>query len=64
MQMIPVQSSSISAIGYDEETETLKVTFVNGRSYEFSNFPPDEFEAFKNAPSIGSYFNDNIKGQY
>jgi hypothetical protein len=64
MNMIPVQSSSISAIGYDEQSETLSIRFNNGRTYEFNGVPPEEFEALKNAPSIGSYFNDNIKGQY
>jgi hypothetical protein len=62
--MIPVVSSNVESIGYDEETQTLRVRFLNGSEYDYKNVPIIEFEQLKNAQSIGSYLNRNIKGNY
>ncbi len=64
IEKIPVVSSNIEAIGYDEDTSTLRVWFSNGSTYEYSNVPVLEFEQLKLAPSIGSYLARNIKGNY
>lgn len=64
IRMIPVVSSNVESIGYDSETQTLRVSFLNGSTYEYKNVPDIEFENFKNAPSIGSYLAHNIKGRY
>jgi len=37
---------------------------LNGRIYRFFEVPQYVFEAFMQAPSLGRYFNDNIKGAY
>jgi hypothetical protein len=61
----PVQSSAISAIDYDDETQELGVTFrQGGPRYSFPNVPQDEFEAFAGSDSPGRYFLSNIKGNY
>lgn len=60
----PVTSSNIEAIGYDEETQTLRVWFKNGGAYDYDKVPKEEFEALQNASSVGSYFASNIKGKY
>ncbi len=62
--MIPVASSNIESIGYDEETQILRVRFLNGAMYEYKNLPIMEYEQLKNAPSVGSYFNRNIARNY
>lgn len=59
-----VSSSNIEAVGYDEETETLRVWFLNGSAYDYSGVGRMEYEALKAAPSVGSYLHQNIKGQY
>ena len=64
IEMIPVSSSNVESIGYDAETQTLQIRFLNGGVYLYRNVPPMEFEQLLNAPSIGSYFNRNIKGSY
>lgn len=64
MEMIPVQSSNLSAIGYDPETETLQVDFLNGSSYEYKNVPLVVYQGLMEAPSHGSYLNREIKGRY
>lgn len=62
--MLPVVSSNVESIGYDEGTQTLRVRFLSGSEYDYKNVPVMEFEQLKNAPSVGSYLNRNIKGNY
>lgn len=62
--MIMVSSSNIMAIGYREDIQTLRVQFLNGSIYDYTNFPLVEFEQFRNAPSLGSYLYHNIRGKY
>lgn len=64
MEMIPVDSSNISAIGYNSETMTLKIEFNNGRAYEYYNVPQAEFDNLLNAGSKGQYANQNIYKVY
>lgn len=59
-----VSSSNLEAIGYDEDTETLRVWFLNGTAYDYSGVGLMEYEALRDAPSVGSYLARNIKGQY
>lgn len=59
-----VVSSNIESIGFDENTQTLRVKFFNGATYDYKNVSIMAFEQLKNASSIGSYFNRNIKGNY
>ncbi len=39
MQMEPVDSSNVSAVGYDPVTETLHVKYKGGPLYEYSGVP-------------------------
>lgn len=65
LPMRPVSSSNIASIGYDEATSDLYVTFLgSGRTYKYENVPPGEFSMLERAGSVGSYFAENIKGQY
>lgn len=59
-----VSSSNVEAIGYHEESETLRVWFLNGTTYDYSGVGMMEFEALRDAPSVGSYLARNIKGSY
>lgn len=59
-----VSSSNIEAIGYDEESETMRIWFLNGSIYDYSGVGIMEYEGLKNAPSLGSYMHQNIRGQY
>lgn len=64
IEMIPVTSSNIESIGYDEGTQILRIRFLTGAVYEYKNVPIMEFEQLKNAPSVGSYLNRNIARGY
>jgi hypothetical protein len=60
----PLNSSAISLVEYDDETQELTVTFANGQSYDLTGVPPDMYEGLINASSAGKYFNTYLKGQY
>ena len=59
----PVESNQVKAIGYDEATKTLAVTFTRGTGaiYHYPDVSKETFEAFKSAESIGKFFGQHIK---
>ncbi|MGF6806257.1 hypothetical protein OKW30_001383 [Paraburkholderia sp. Clong3] len=65
--MDSVESSQIHSIGYDPSTGTLAVRFKDGKTgaptslYYYSNFTPSNFEALRQAESIGSHFYRRIR---
>ncbi|MES2429381.1 MAG: KTSC domain-containing protein [Bacteroidota bacterium] len=59
-----ITSSNIEAVGYDEDSQTLRIWFLNGSVYDYSGVGIMEFEGLRDAPSLGSYLYQNIKGQY
>jgi len=64
MDMINVDSSNISAVGYDAESSTLQVEFNNGATYQYFDVPERLFEGLRDADSVGKYLAVNIKGSY
>ena len=62
--MQPVSSSNISAVGYDAESQTVYIQFMNGSTYAYKGVPEHEFENLRTAPSVGSYLNRNYKNVY
>jgi hypothetical protein len=63
-EMIPVSSSNIESIGYDEQNEQVYVKFLNGSLYVYKGVPLHEFENLRDAPSLGSYLHRNYKNVY
>ena len=59
-----LRSSTLSRAAYEEETETLDVTFKNGRTYTYEGVPKDVFEGLRDAPSAGQYFHSQIRDRY
>ena len=41
MDMTPVESSAVSAVGYDPESRTLRVAFRSGGVYDYLDVDPD-----------------------
>lgn len=62
MEMKPVESSLITAIGYDEATETLRIEFKSGGAYEYANVPKHVHEDMLASESVGKFFLRRIKG--
>ncbi|HDR6289455.1 TPA: KTSC domain-containing protein [Bacillus cereus] len=65
MNMVPVSSSNLASIGYDESSKTLYVSFRNGRMYKYSGVPHHIYSGLMSASSHGQYFDRYIvKGGY
>jgi hypothetical protein len=64
MDVIPVESSSLKSVGYDELTQTLTVEFHTGKKYSYGEVPVEVYNDLLEAKSAGSYFAKNIRGKY
>lgn len=62
MNMIPVSSSNIASIGY--ENGTLYVAFNRGGLYAYSGVPVSIYHRLMSASSHGSYLASHVKGIY
>lgn len=63
IELHPVTSSQVKAVGYDAQTKTLAVQFVHGVGaiYHYPNVQPDTHKAFVEAKSIGAFFGKHLK---
>jgi hypothetical protein len=62
MRQVPVESSVIAEIGYEDEV--MEVRFTNGGVYRYFNVPPQVCLDFLKARSKGNFFNQEIRGEY
>jgi hypothetical protein len=63
MERVPVSSSNLISVGYEPSSEILEVEFKGG-VYQYYNVPQFMHEELMQAPSIGIFFNANIKNAY
>jgi len=61
MEYVPVSSSVIAAVGYEEASATLGVRFHSGLEYLYFHVPKEVFEGFLAASSCGLYLNRWVK---
>lgn len=61
---IPVVSSNIASLGYDEPSQTLEVVFTNGGRYRYGDVSQKVYDDLIGAESIGKQFAQSIKGQF
>jgi hypothetical protein len=64
MELHPVESSNIKAIGYDPDKQRLVVEFLSGKRYAYADVPPAVYTGFLEARSMGIFFSRNVRGQY
>ncbi len=64
MNLIPVSSSNIAAIGYEEGSMTLTVQFLSGTLYQYFDVPSQVHQELMVAGSVGTYFSQNIRNNY
>lgn len=64
MKMIALPSKNIARAGYDAGTQTLRIEFHSGGSYEYANVPSEAWDRLVAADSPGSDFQKNIRGKY
>lgn len=62
--MQKITSSHIRAVGYDEETRTLIVTFLGGATWTYDEVPSDIHETLMAADSKGHYLTTIIKPNF
>ena len=62
MEIIKVDSSIISAIGYDGTN--IEVHLRSGKKYQYFPVPENVFQNFLNATSKGKFWNLQIKPKY
>ena len=64
--MLPVESTMMTHIGYDETHQILFIHFRNRRNtmHVMFDVPADVWEAFQAAESKGHFFNEFLKDAY
>ncbi|MEH2439496.1 KTSC domain-containing protein [Nostoc sp.] len=62
--MLPVSSSMAIAVGYDRDEQILQVEFQSGSVYQYLGVDEDTWEDLHTSDSVGSFFNQEIKGRY
>lgn len=64
MKRVPVSSSNLSSVGYDESNQVLEIEFNGGRIYQYFDVPKRIHQELMNANSHGKYFHRSIKDKY
>lgn len=62
--MVKVESSNISAVGYDMNFGSLIVEYKSGMKYQYKNVPYELYENLLKAESKGRFVNENVKGKF
>jgi len=63
-ETIEVNSVAVKKAKYDYDNSRLKLTFVNGKQYNYHNVPRNEFISMKCSKSIGKFINKYIFKKY
>jgi hypothetical protein len=64
IDMVPVKSSNIDAIGYHGPNRLLFVRFKSGSTYMYDRVPASKHEALASADSVGAHFAKHIKPKH
>lgn len=64
MELKPIRSSNLEAIGHDPDSQELQVQFKGGGVYAYDGVPKELFEELLNAKSVGSLFHAKIKDKF
>lgn len=61
MRREPVESTSVTSVGYDPRSATLEIEFANGGVYRYLAVPRATWERLRAADSVGRFVNFTIK---
>ena len=61
MEMISVESKSISSIGYDYDNAVLRIEFLRGKTYNYYQVPAELYESLMAFTSKGTFLHQYIK---
>ena len=59
-----VNSDPVRSMGYDEDEWVLQVELSDGSVHNYLRVPPKEYQALKNAESIGKHLKREISRYY
>jgi hypothetical protein len=59
-----VESSNLTSVGYDKESEVLEIEFKHGGKYQYFDVPFKIYNELMNAESHGKYFAANIRNDF
>jgi hypothetical protein len=64
MERLPVSSSNLASVGYDEVGQVLEVEFRHGGVYQYVGVSAAVFGEFMAAESLGRFLAKDIKPRY
>jgi hypothetical protein len=64
ISMTDVESSNLSAVGFDPVSRVLLVRFTNGNTYAYHGATEEEYHGLCSAESPGRYLHQTIKAKY
>lgn len=64
MERYNVASSNIRSVGYDPQTQTMEVEFMNGTIYQYYGVPENIYDQMMGEQSKGRFLNTYIRNQY
>ena len=59
-----VASSNIASIGYDADSDTLEIEFLNGSIYQYFGVPENLYNILMQESSKGRFLNTYIKNSF
>lgn len=64
MERKRLNASNIRSAGYDARSSVLEIEFANGGVTQYTGVSEEIFRRLMNAPSPGSYFQDQIEESF
>lgn len=64
MIMTPVDSQKIDQIGYDFQSETLRVEFYSGKIIDYLRVPKGTYESFRDTTYVDQFYYHLIERRY
>jgi len=64
MKMIPINSQKISAIGFDESTNTMRIMFRFGDTYDYFDVQSHMYESLRDSSFIDLFFINMFEDKY
>jgi hypothetical protein len=62
MERVPVVSSALRSVGYDDDT--LEIEFVSGTVYRYFDVPERVHDELMRADSHGEFFNAHVRDRF
>lgn len=64
IELHPVESSNIEAVGHDPATNTLRIRFKSGGTYDYADVTAKKHQEMLSAESLGQHFHRQIRGRH